>query len=85
MVFTEVLREIIGVHNNVSEDEECDYCDGSGIIYIDDGEWEECDFCCDSDSDSDSDYEPNSSDEDTSDSGYDTDSSNDSEDSILIC
>tara|TARA_R110000787_G_scaffold229955_1_gene337484 strand:- start:750 stop:974 length:225 start_codon:yes stop_codon:yes gene_type:complete len=65
MVFTEVLREIIGVHDQLSHDEECDYCGGGGIIYIDDDEWEECEFCCDGDSDSDSDYESESSDDES--------------------
>tara|TARA_R110000764_G_scaffold819_1_gene3171 strand:- start:521 stop:676 length:156 start_codon:yes stop_codon:yes gene_type:complete len=49
---------------NKVEDDECDYCGGSGVVYIDDDEWEECDFCCESE------CEPESSD-----SGYDTDES----------
>jgi hypothetical protein len=81
MVFANVLREIIGVHDHLSHDEECDYCGGGGIIYIDDDEWEECEFCCES-SDSDSDYVPVWSDEDTSD--FDSDDSDDSSDDDSI-
>jgi hypothetical protein len=73
MVFANVLQEIIGVHDHLSKDEECDYCGGGGIIYIDDDEWEECGFCCGS-SDSDSDSESESSESSESSDSSDDDS-----------
>ena len=80
LVFANVLEELLLYEEDIEL--ECEYCDGSSIIYIEDDEYEECIFCCDTDTDTDSDYdyEPNWSDEDTSDSdtGYDTDSSFDS-------
>tara|TARA_R110002126_G_C10235417_1_gene480493 strand:- start:178 stop:432 length:255 start_codon:yes stop_codon:yes gene_type:complete len=78
LVFANVLEQLLTYESDIEL--ECEYCGGSSIIYIDDGEWEECDYCCDTDSDTDSDtdYEPNWSDDDTSDTGYDTDSSFDS-------
>jgi hypothetical protein len=82
MVFANVLQEIIGVHDQLSHDEECDYCGGGGIIYIDDDEWEECEFCCES-SDSDSDYEPESTDTESDDS-YDSDDSDDLDSTIEL-
>tara|TARA_R110001632_G_scaffold230509_1_gene368026 strand:- start:699 stop:935 length:237 start_codon:yes stop_codon:yes gene_type:complete len=69
IVFNEVLKEIVSVNNCLSNDEnECEFCGGDSIVYIENDEWEECVFCCSSDtdtSDSDSDYNPYSSDNDS--------------------
>ena len=52
IVFNEVLKEIVSVNDCLTNDEnECEFCGGDSIVYIENDEWEECVFCCSSDTD----------------------------------
>ena len=58
----------------------CEYCQNSRLVYLEDDEWVDCEYCLESDDDSSRDYNPENDSDYTAEN--DCDYTDDSDDSI---